>query len=149
MSKFHLSAPSASSGGDRWSKDEHLDHLTLFVGPFETREIESAYGPATPTHCESIACVECREAWQDALVFGAAIAPRLVGDPDAEIVVGRLGQGLAKPGRSAPWTLDDPTEADLQAAEQFLEEFAVRLPSGSVMIDTRALALSRPESETF
>ena len=35
-------------------------------------------------------------------------------------VLGRLGQGTAKPGQSAPWLLNNPTEADKATAAQYL-----------------------------
>jgi hypothetical protein len=80
---------------------------------------------------------------------GGPGGPRLTGEPDAEVVVGRLGQGCAKPGRNAPWTLDDPTEADLAEAEAFLEKYATRLPSGTIVIDEAAMRADRPEPEAF
>lgn len=36
-----------------------------------------------------------------------------------EVVVGRLGQGEAKPGQSAPWVLAEATEQDLAKARAF------------------------------
>ena len=35
------------------------------------------------------------------------------------VVVGRLGQGLAKPGKSAPWVLNAPSADDLKTAEKY------------------------------
>ncbi len=37
-------------------------------------------------------------------------------------VLGRLGQGLAKPGQNAPWKLFDADDADKQVARKFLTE---------------------------
>jgi len=34
--------------------------------------------------------------------------------------LGRVGKGVAKPGQNAPWLLTDPTEADKQAARNYL-----------------------------
>jgi len=38
--------------------------------------------------------------------------------------VGRLGQGLAKPGKSAPWVLNAPTQADVTIAEKYVAHVA-------------------------
>ena len=147
MTTFKLSRPSA--GGTGWQKAEHLDHLTVFLGDLSEREVETSYGPGTAAHVDHLMCVECLEEWDDQLVFGAALVPRLTGDPDAEVIVGRLGQGIAKPGRSAPWTLDDPTDEDLVEAEAFVGKYVHRLPSGDVVVDQKALYADRPQPEQF
>jgi hypothetical protein len=38
------------------------------------------------------------------------------------MVLGRLGQGVAKPGQSAPWTLNAATDADRAAADAYLAQ---------------------------
>ena len=149
MPKFRISKPSAGSAGGGWQKAEHLDHLHVFVGDLAEREVETSYGDAVAAHVEHVLCIDDLEEWDDQLVFGAALVPRLTGDPEAEVIVGRLGQGLAKPGRSAPWTLDDPTDGDLERAEAFLERYVHRLPSGDVVVDHKALADDRPRPEPF
>jgi len=58
-------------------------------------------------------------AYQDTLVFPKVLQGQLrsrVG----QLVLGRLSQGEAKPGQSAPWKLDAATPADEQVAEAFL-----------------------------
>jgi len=147
MSAFKLSKPSA--GGSGWQKGDHLDHLHVFLGDLAGREVETSFGDAVAAHVDHVMCVDCLLEWDDQLVFGAALVPRLTGDAEAEVIVGRLGQGLAKPGRSAPWTLDDPTDADLAEAEAFVDKYVHRLPSGDVVVDQRALAADRPQLEQF
>lgn len=132
---FKLSKPSP---GGNWSKEDHLDHLMLFIGDFERREQSGANGAYTAVHVDYIVCCDCPHAWIDQLVSGAALVPRL-SDVDGEIVVGRLGQGLAKPGKSAPWTLDDPTEGDMGKAQTTLESYATHLPTGSITVDVKAI----------
>jgi hypothetical protein len=39
-------------------------------------------------------------------------------------VLGRLGQGVAKPGQSAPWVLSDPTDAERESARKYLAALA-------------------------
>jgi hypothetical protein len=134
---WNLSKPAA--GGDRWPKDDHLDHLHVFAGDLERREMGSGEDAYSVAHVDYVICVDCPGVWPDQLVSGKALVPRLTGDPTAELVLGRLGQGLAKPGRSAPWTLDDPTDKDLVTAEAFLDRYATRLPSGTLAVDVKAI----------
>lgn len=35
--------------------------------------------------------------------------------------LGRIGKGIAKPGQSAPWRLDDPSDADRETARRYLK----------------------------
>jgi hypothetical protein len=72
---FNLSSP-ATSGGPNFPKNEHLDHLILFLGPIERRELETSFGPGTAAHVPTLICTDCIESWADQLVFGAALEPR-------------------------------------------------------------------------
>src|SRR5206468_9674695 len=38
-----------------------------------------------------------------------------------KFVLGRLGQGTAKPGQNAPWKLTDATGTDQQVAQKYLD----------------------------
>lgn len=143
---FKISKP--SPGGGQWDKQFHLDHLHVFIanGGFSAEDVETSFGTSGAIKCDHIVCVGCREVIDDQLVFGAALVPRLDG-AESNIVVGRLGQGLAKPGRSAPWVLDDPTDDDLATAERFLERFASTLPSGKVVLDHESIIKARLEDD--
>lgn len=145
---FKISKP--SPGGGKWDKDAHLDHLHLFVanGGFHAEDVETSFGTSPAVKVDHVVCVKCGDVVDDLLVFGAALAPRLDG-AEAGVVVGRLGQGLAKPGRSAPWTLDDPTDDDLATAERFLEQYATSLPSGRIVLDVDTLTKDRDSGESF
>jgi hypothetical protein len=138
-----LSRPSPS--GDRWPKDKHLDHLHVFAGGLVTEDVTTSRGPAQAAKLDVVACLDCREGWTDQLVFGKALVPRLTSDPDAEAVVGRLGQGLAKPGQSPPWVLDDPTDDDMTRADKFAGRFITELPSGDLVLDLKGLDTARDE----
>jgi hypothetical protein len=137
-----------AGGGDKWDRGAHLDHAHVFIdSAFAVEAVETVHGPAEAVKVEHVACIDCAEVWSDVLVFGAALVPRLAGAEG--IVVGRLGQGLARPGRNAPWTLDDPTEADLAEAEAWLDKYATRLPSGTVVLDHKAISAGRTQPEQF
>ncbi len=132
MSNWKVSAPSPGGG---FSKEEHVGHLLLFVDPRgeETAKF-SGEGTQTAARCTHLACVTCGLVLTDLLLYGDALAPRIV---DAgEIVAGRLTVGKARAGRSAPYLLDEADAGDLGQIEAFLDAYAVRMPSGKVIIET-------------
>jgi hypothetical protein len=43
--------------------------------------------------------------------------------------LGRLGQGVAKKGQNPPWKLEDPTDADKEAARKYLDGLRVTTPN--------------------
>ena len=43
------------------------------------------------------------------------------------MVLGRLGQGTAKPGQNAPWVLNDPTDEDRTKAQAYLSTTAPQI----------------------
>lgn len=59
----------------------------------------------------------------DALIFPKILQSqlrRMVG----QRVLGRLGQGVAKPGQTAPWTLAEATDADVSRAREWSRNHA-------------------------
>jgi hypothetical protein len=60
-------------------------------------------------------------AYPDALIFPGVLISQtrgLIG----EKVLGRLGQGVAKPGQKPPWRLDEATPDDESLAVKYLEQ---------------------------
>lgn len=68
------------------------------------------------------------ETYNDTLVFPKVLQSQLKSRVGGK-VLGRLGQGQAKPGQSAPWVLQEPTEADKQLATQWITQ--VSTPSAA------------------
>lgn len=67
------------------------------------------------------------EEYVDTLIFPRALIAQtrsLVG----EKVLGRLGQGSAKPGQNAPWRIDDPSDDDLKIGVAYLEQRTAKNP---------------------
>ena len=52
-------------------------------------------------------------------VLAVQLRPRI-----GQKVLGRLGQGQAKPGQDAPWVLAEATESDVDVALAFLAKIA-------------------------
>ena len=108
----------SKGGGDRFAPADHVGRLVLFCGI----EKDSWTDPAGVTKAIArVALVVVMDGpngptpFTDVLIFGAALAPSLyrAGTP---VVAGVIGQGEAKPGKSAPWILNDGDEAQLDAA---------------------------------
>lgn len=59
------------------------------------------------------------ESFEDALIFPKVLQSQLRSRAGQK-VLGRLGQGVAKPGQSAPWLLAEATETDKATARAHL-----------------------------
>ncbi len=49
--------------------------------------------------------------------------------------LGRLGQGVAKPGQNPPWKLADPTDTDKESARRYLDGLNVATPDNAAPDD--------------
>jgi hypothetical protein len=74
-----------------------------------------------------------------------ALVPRLVDADDGAVVVGRLVRGEAKPGRNAPWLLEDPDEKDLTKAQAFVDQYGSQAKSGAISLDVKAIERDGPQ----
>jgi hypothetical protein len=72
--------------------------------------------------------LQAGEQYEDALIFPKVLQGQLK-SRIGQLVLGRLGQGQAKPGQSAPWRLDAATSADEAVADAHLRKVAA--PAGS------------------
>lgn len=101
-----------------------FEGMLLLLSPSEYREgIATSFGPADAVVTE-IAVLDggyAGEKHGGVMVFQKALMGQLrpkVGT--GRMVLGRLGRGVAKTGQSAPWILQDPTDADKTLARQHL-----------------------------
>ena len=132
-----MQAPAAPGSGEKVDLKE-LNGALLFINVKALkRDIETSFGTTDAIACD-IAVLDGPkkgETIDDALIFPRVLVGQLtsaVGSADP-VIVGRLGQGLAKPGKSAPWVLNDPTPDELATASKY-EAYAKE----------RALAQSEP-----
>lgn len=66
---------------------------------------------------------ETGRVYADTLIFPKILQSQTSSKVGSKIL-GRLGQGVAKPGQSAPWMLNPATDADKAQAGQVLAQFA-------------------------
>lgn len=117
MSQF--SPPAAASGGIDWGT---LNGCLLIVQPTEiVNQIATSFGPSDAVRANVI-IVDGPEAgthYDDTLIFPKVLKSQLTSKV-GQTVLGRLGQGQAKPGQNAPWTLNPAGPADEAAAVKVL-----------------------------
>ena len=109
----------ASASGIKW---EGLSGSLLIIEPlsFETG-IKTVHGEADAVKA-NVSVVDGPMAgtvYAETLIF-PKLLQAAVRDSVGGMVLGRLDRGTAKPGQSAPWVLNDFTDSDVKAAEEFL-----------------------------
>lgn len=122
-----MQAPSAPASGDKLDL-QALNGSLLYITVHEVkRDIETSFG-ITNAVAASVAVLDGPhkgDVFDDALVFPRVLQSQLAPSAGAAdpVVVGRLGQGDAKPGKSKPWLLTSPTADELATAAKY-EAFA-------------------------
>lgn len=117
MSEFTSAAP--PSGGITWA--DHSGKL-LVIEPLALETgIATTFGTADAVRANVYVLTGPgdSEDFEDTLVFPKVLAGQLKRSIGAK-VVGRLGQGNAKAGQSAPWLLLEATPDDMEKAQAWL-----------------------------
>lgn len=117
MSEFVSAAP--PSGGITWS--EHKGKLLVIEPVSFEQGIQTSFGAADAVKANVHVLTGPGESddYPEALVFPKLLASQLKSQIGKK-VVGRLTQGAAKPGQSAPWMLEPATPEDLEKAKAFI-----------------------------
>jgi hypothetical protein len=117
-----------AAGGDALDLKALNGALLLFtVSSDQPDQINTSFGPSTPARAD-VAVLDGAhkgETYSDTLVFPKVLSSSL--RPHAgKLVIGRLGQGVAKPGQSPPWTLTPATDAEKETGRKYLEYAAAQ-----------------------
>lgn len=112
-------AAPATAAGIKW--EDHKGELVLFTVHSHETGITTAFGSSDAVRADVVFLDGAGkgETYNDALVFPKVLQSQLRPNVGKK-VLGRLGQGVAKAGQSAPWKLDDPTDADKTTARQYV-----------------------------
>lgn len=125
----------ASASGIQWA--DFSGRLLLFsVHALETG-IKTSFGDSDAVRATVVVLdgPQAGEDHVDVLVFPKVLQSQLRPSIGAK-VLGRLGQGQAKPGQSPPWMLSEATEADKQVGLAYLSRQPVfAAPAGASASD--------------
>ena len=123
-----MNHPAAPGSGDKLDLSSVNGNLLYITVRERKVGIETSFGVTDAIACD-VAVLDGphkAEVYNDTLIFPKVLASQLaafVGKADP-VVVGRLGQGTAKVGKSAPWLLNPPTQADITVAEKYVAHIA-------------------------
>ena len=117
-----FSKPGAMNAEGYRHKD-HKGHLVIAEAPIERQPVTTQHGEADVAVPHRLHCVDCAQLWNEPWIFGMVIVNQLTTGANADML-GRIGQGDAKAGRSAPWVLEDATEADEAVAVTYLDSLS-------------------------
>lgn len=118
MSTNPFAAP-ASASGIQWS--DLLGRLLVIEPKGVEKGIQTSLGAKDAVRADvHVIDGDNPESHDDVLIFPRVLISQTASKV-GEKVLGRLGQGQAKPGQSAPWMVQAPTEADIAAGMAWLE----------------------------
>jgi hypothetical protein len=132
MTTSPFAAPSAPGSGIKW---DDVNGCLLLITPLALEQgIATTFGPADAVRAD-VAILDGPTAGTehlDTLVFPKVLSGQLTRHIGTQ-VLGRLGQGVAKPGQSAPWVLAEATPADVELGQRWLAsrapQFAAPAPA--------------------
>ena len=109
--------PSTATGIDL---KEHNGNLLLIKVNEAVTGIQTSYGASDAIRCDVVVLDGPSKGttYDDTLLFPKVLQGQLRPNVGKR-VLGRLGQGVAKPGQSAPWTLAAPTPDDITVAQKY------------------------------
>lgn len=113
-----FAAPGTTSGIDY----KALNGRLLLIRPKSVEtDVKTSLGDKDAVRADVIVLdgPEVGEEHSDTLVFPRVLIGQLR-SKIGEQVLGRLGQGVAKPGQNAPWLLAEATPADVKVGTQYL-----------------------------
>lgn len=116
-----FSQPSAPGSGIKW--DDHKGALLLIEPLSHEQGVKTSYGDADAVEA-NVHVIEGTGAgisYASTLIFPKLLVSQTKGSIGQKIL-GRLGQGVAKPGQSAPWLLEESSADDIAKAEKWVAE---------------------------
>jgi hypothetical protein len=128
MSTNPFAAPSAPGSGIKW---DDANGCLLLITPIALEQgISTTFGPADAVRADVVILDGPAAGTEhlDTLVFPKILSGQLTRHIGTK-VLGRLGQGVAKPGQSAPWVLAEATPTDVELGQRWLASRAPQIAS--------------------
>lgn len=119
-----MTDPFARPSSDFFAAKDYQGKLCLFENIGQPGERKTDYGmsPCIDADVTVIDADGGPAVFTRSSVFGAALVGTLGRATPGKPLLGRIGQGQAKAGQSAPWILNDYTDADAALAGQYLTQ---------------------------
>lgn len=130
--------PVSEGRGDNWKAAEHVGEVTLFLQP-RPEEMETQFGDTIAAVCSAIIPMSGPEKGNSftsdngVAVFGN-LGRNLLDMKGTSFVLGVVSQGKAKPGRSAPFILDDLDGRQKSAAFKWMDANLTKAKDGSIIV---------------
>jgi hypothetical protein len=113
-------AAPASASGIQWS--DLLGRLLVIEPKGVEKDIQTSLGAKDAVRADvHVIDGPSPSSHDDVLIFPRVLISQ-TSSKVGEMVLGRLGQGQAKPGQSAPWQIQAPSEQDIAAGVAWLEQ---------------------------
>src|ERR1700691_1064449 len=112
------------SQGDQVKIADLLGSLVLIWAKEYREDIQTVHGPsdAIAGDIHVLDGPKGGETFETTLIFGGALIGSLRSAIGGEPVLGRIGQGLAKPGKNAPWIIAPFNDADAKLATHYISQ---------------------------
>ena len=140
MSSSNPFSKPAEASGIQW--EEHKGRLLLIEPKAFEQGISTTFGDKDAVRADVtvIDAPDAPQEYPDALIFPGALISQtrpLIGQK----VLGRLGQGTAKPGQKPPWLLSEASADDIEMGKRYLES---RAPKNANPFASTAPTESKP-----
>ena len=110
------------SQGDKFDVGQHTGRLCLFYVHEVRQGITTTFGEKEAVACDIqvLDGPDAGETFNDALIFQGALIGSLRRAAGGDPVLGRIAQGVAKPGQQPPYVLSEFTDADAKLAQAWI-----------------------------
>jgi hypothetical protein len=111
------------SQGDRLAMADVFGSLVLIWVREYREDIQTAYGEKDAIACDVHVLDGAKggEKFEHTLIFGGALIGSLRSAAGGDPVLGRISQGVSKPGQNAPWIIQPFTAEDAALATSYIQ----------------------------
>ena len=117
-------------GGDKLPLADLNGRLLMIEVHEALSGVQTSFGTTDPVRCDvHVLDGDAKgERYTDALIFPKVLCGQLRAKVGGK-VLGRLGQGVAKPGQSAPWVINAATDDEKATGKKYLDHLATLAPA--------------------
>jgi hypothetical protein len=122
-------ADPGAPGGDKLPLADLNGRLIMIEVHEALTGVATSFGVSDPVRCDvHVLDGDAKgEVYSDSLIFPKVLCGQLRSQVGGK-VLGRLGQGVAKPGQSAPWVINAATDDEKVTGRKYLAHLATVAP---------------------